>query len=88
MPGSFSGHAARITWQYHTAADITGYRITVDDITKDWTLTATLATSDAYALGQRPLVFVAPTKRGAVRCEIRSLVVRDDGTVFARLAKE
>jgi len=75
-------------WQYHTAAEVTRYRITVDEITKEWTLSATLATTDAYALGQRPLVFVAPTRGGAVTCPILSLVVRDDGTMLARLAKE
>jgi len=56
------GAAATLVWGYQTAADLRGWRIVKD--ANGWTLTATLASLNAYASRRTPLYFTAPRDQG------------------------
>ena len=49
-----------------------GYRVARDGLAA-WTLTGRLVMADPYKLAQRPLVFVAPHKRGEWRWPMTNL---------------
>lgn len=67
------GVKAVIRWAYYNAAAINGYTVTRKDGT--WNLRATVVSSDAFKMAQRPLVFVAPHAKGEWRWPIESLRV-------------
>ena len=76
MPGgSISGVVGRIEWAYYVAAEIDGYVVTRSDDNR-WSLVGTPKGSpNTYHLRQRPLLFVAPTARGALCFPIESIDV-------------
>jgi hypothetical protein len=65
------GVVGRIDWGYFAAAAINGYTVTLDQESGRFQLRATVVTHDAFKLTQRPLVFVAPTKRAEWRFAIQ-----------------
>lgn len=79
---SITGVHGRIEWAYRVAATIHGYTVTRDGA--HWSLRATLTTADAFALRQRPLLFVAPHAKGAWLWPITDCQ-RHDQTVTAQL---
>lgn len=72
MPHALSirGVNGSVRWSYHTAAVLQGWSVTPNPDKKTFTLKATMATSDAFKLTQRPLVFVAPLNGGAWELDI------------------
>lgn len=79
------GVVGQIKWSYYNAAAIHGYTVRRDKTSHQWSMTGTVVASDAFKLSQRPLMFVAPHKRGAWKWEIRSLEIQA-GTVRATLS--
>lgn len=59
--------APAILWAYHQAAELKSWTILRSERRKagkwEWTLTATIATADAFCLGQTPLRFVSPRRQ-------------------------
>lgn len=78
------GVIGQIKWSYYIAAGVHGYTVTRDKQTKVWSLVATVVVSDAFKMAQRPLIFVAPHKKGEWRWEIVSHQLVN-GTVRATL---
>jgi len=72
---------------WHTAAELTGYVITVDRASRRLVLAGRVVASDAHVLAQTPLEFVIPTKYGARRWPIESLTVTE-GQLTARLGAQ
>lgn len=83
-PGTFRGARGLVKYAYLVAAEVTGFVITFDKQTRGGTLGATVVTSVPHWLTQTPLVFVVPTKAGAVRWPIETLTIAD-GRLTARL---
>jgi hypothetical protein len=75
--GGIRGAGAVVKWNYHTAASLTAYTVSRDDVGV-WQLYATVVEADPYLLTQRPLIFVAPHKRGAFRWPIETWDMADD----------
>lgn len=83
------GAIARVVWGYHVGAELVDYTLAPDVLAKGaWTLTGRATTRDPYVLAQAPLVFVAPTKHGALRWGLASVRVTADGAVFGRFIQE
>lgn len=82
-----SGARGLIKWEYQTAATITKYQVTPMEgrIDGPWTLEGTIAVGNAYCLGQRPLLFVAPLKATSWQWEILELTLGDAGHLTAKL---
>ena len=73
--GTIRGVVGRIEWAYHVAAEVEGYVVTRGDDQR-WRLVATPKGSpNTFQLRQRPLLFVAPTDRGAMVFPIESIDV-------------
>lgn len=53
-----TGEVGRLHWGYHLAAFVRAWTVTRTE--GQWTLSATVESSDDYRLAQRPLVFVTP----------------------------
>ena len=76
------GVIGRLEWGYFTAAAIHGYMVTrTADV---WYLRASVVSTDAYKLAQRPLIFVAPTKGGEWRWTVRHYTLAA-GTLTAEM---
>ena len=67
-----TGVAGTIKWHYYTAAAINNYTVTRSK-RGDWSMAAIVVLSDAYKMAQRPLVFIAKTKRGEWRWPVLSI---------------
>jgi hypothetical protein len=67
------GESASLLWGYHTAAALTSWRISRPENATKWTLTATVANSDAFKARQRPLLFTAPHEKGRWCWEVQEL---------------
>jgi len=67
----------RVKLAYQTAAELTGYVITIDPARR-LTLSGTIVASNPFLLTQTPLVFVVGTKVGACRWPVQTVTVRDD----------
>lgn len=75
--GTIDGVVATIKWHEYTAAAVNGYRVMAPAPRQgrpQWTLTATIVLADAFKMSQRPLEFVAKTKRGKWRWPIDTYV--------------
>lgn len=64
------GILGRVQWHYVTAAEVQGYTVSRAEGAPDWELTATITAANRFRLSQWPLMFVAPTTRGAFRWAI------------------
>lgn len=62
-----------LRWGYQAAAVLRAWTLTKVDA--GWTLTATVVSTDAFRVAQRPLVFVAPHATGAWRWPIGELQI-------------
>jgi len=82
----YRGVIGQITWSYHVAAAVHGYVATINKRTHGGRLRATVVTSDAFKLTQRPLYFVAPHRAGAFRWRIDTIEIDTLGTVLATLS--
>jgi len=71
---------------YHTAAEVSGFVITVDPATRRLTLGGQVHARSPW-LTARPLVFVVTTKAGALRWPIDTLAVDAGGQVVASLGE-
>jgi len=80
--GAITGVVGRIEWSYFVAAAINGYTVTRNGT--EWALRATVVSSDAFKLRQRPLIFVAPHNKGEWRWAIRALSL-ENGRLVADL---
>jgi hypothetical protein len=70
------GVRGAVKWGYHIAAAVDDYTITVSPPPeRRWTLAARLTTTNAFALGQTPLVFEAPVARSVFRFRITAIAV-------------
>lgn len=58
-----TGTAASLRWSYHTAATVRAWTVQRDD-DGVWRLTATVTSSDAFRLTQRPLTFEVTHQHG------------------------
>lgn len=67
------GLVGQVMWGYHLAGSVSQWTVSKSD--GAWSLSATVVSSDAFRLSQRPLVFVAPHKDGAWRWPIVSLQI-------------
>lgn len=73
--GSIEGVVGRIEWAYCVAAEIEGYVVTRSP-DNQWSLVATpKGLPNTFQLRQRPLLFVAPTERGAMCWPIETIEV-------------
>ena len=79
-----AGARGLVKYAWHTAAELTGFVITVDPATRVLTLGGTVVESNPYWLAAAPLTFIVPTKTGALRWPIEAWTVTD-GRVVARL---
>ena len=52
------GDTATIRWAYYNAAGISGYTLTKDPVTKEWSATGTMLIADPFKLSRSPLLFV------------------------------
>jgi hypothetical protein len=78
-----TGVVGRVQWSdYAVAADVSGYRITRTGA--EWSLRATVTSSNPFRMAQAPLTFIAPTERGTWRWPILSCEIRE-GELIARL---
>jgi hypothetical protein len=69
-PRQITGVHASVRWQYFVAAQLRGYVVTFDQAAKQWSVVATVAESDAFAMTQTPLLFIAPFQQGEWRWPI------------------
>lgn len=83
MQACVRGVVGLVKWSYYHAAAINGYTVT-RKTDGTWALRATVVTSDAYKLAQRPLIFVAPHEHGQWAWEMRSHSL-DGGVLRATL---
>jgi len=66
------GRLARLTWGYFDAATMSRYTLTRLSLTPErWSLRAAVVSVDAFKARQKPLMFVAPHKRGEWRWPVR-----------------
>lgn len=63
-----------MSWAYHTAAELANYTISRDE-NGARTLRATVTSSNAFRLTQRPLTFVVTLAAGVWRWPIESLQI-------------
>lgn len=69
-----SGVFASLRWGYHPAATLNAWTVTrVDD--QAWSLTATVVSSDAFRVSQRPLALEAPHEKGLWKWPITELQI-------------
>lgn len=71
------GVTATIYWGYQLAGTVRDWTA-VRSLAEPGTVTATVVTSDAFRVSQRPLTFVVPHKHGAWRWPIAELQIADD----------
>lgn len=77
------GLDARLQWGYYAAGTLGAWSVTTAEDGRV-TLTATVVSTDAFRVSQRPLVFVAPHARGVWSWPILELQV-SGATLSARL---
>jgi hypothetical protein len=77
------GVNGQIKWSYHVAAELNGYTVSRTP-EKTWSMRGTVKQADAFRLGQRPLMFIAPHKGGEWRWPIESITY-EGNTVSASL---
>jgi len=70
--GTIRGARGLVKFAYLTAAEVTGFVIARDDLTRAWIVQGTVAASDSYLLTFPGLEFVVPHKGGAWRWRIES----------------
>jgi hypothetical protein len=81
-PG-LTGAVGLIKSSYHTAATVTQYQITRDELSGAFVLTGTVTSSDPYLLQHEALAFVIP--RMKARWAIETITVTTSGQVRAQL---
>lgn len=74
MAVTVRGVDASLRWGYQSAAILRAWTVTKDDHGV-WSLAASVVSTDAYRVAQRPLVFVAPHATGAWRWPIETLQI-------------
>jgi hypothetical protein len=77
------GELGLIKAAYHTAATVTRYAITRDELSGAWVLTGTVTGSNPYWLQHPALAFVVP--RMHLRLAIETLTLTPAGQLRARL---
>jgi hypothetical protein len=82
--GVLTGESGWIEYGYDAAATLEKYTVTRNQTTGEYVLAARCVASNAYALTQRPLVFVVPTVRGDLRWPVLEFTVEGEA-VWARL---
>jgi hypothetical protein len=81
VPLTVRGVEARVLWGYTTAAALGAWTAIKPDDGGPWTLTATVVTSNAFALdagqrdAQRPLTFLVQTAKGQWRWPVVTLQI-------------
>jgi hypothetical protein len=81
MLTGITGIHGAVRWSYFTAAAIHGYSLTPHGSPpgSEWLLSAHVTDVDAFKLAQRPLIFVAPHNKGAIRWPVLALELAGDG---------
>lgn len=82
MAVAIRGVVGQIKWAFYVAAAINGYTVTRE--AEQWTLRATVVSSDAFKLSKRPLLFVAPHAQGEWVWPIQSFQI-ESGLLRAAL---
>jgi hypothetical protein len=85
---AMTGVVGLIKWSYYNAAAINGYtvlRTKAADGTIAWSLVAAVVMSDPFKLSQKPLMFVAPLKRGGLRWPVLAFDIDKSNTLTAKL---
>lgn len=83
MPGlSLRGATGSIRWGYHVAAQLRDWTVTPSK-DKPWALRASIVTSDAFKVQQRPLTFATKVGVEELALSIQSLQI--NGTTLTAL---
>jgi hypothetical protein len=82
MAVTVNGVLGEVRWSYQLAGTLRGWTVTQD--AGVWSLTGTLAQTNAFRLSQQPLAFVAPLVKGVWKWPIQTLQIAD-GTLTACL---
>lgn len=80
---TITGVTASLKWGYYLAGTLGAWTVTKTDA-GTWTLAATVVSTDAGRIAQRPLTFVAPHQGGAWRWPVTELAIAD-GALTATL---
>lgn len=78
MPVTVRGVNASLRWGYAQAAALRDYTVVREDEHKQWSVSATVVSSDAFRIAQRPLAFIAPHAKGVWRWPIQELQISGD----------
>ena len=78
------GVVGQIKWRAYNAAAVNGFTVSRSYPDHRWTLRGAVVNSDKFKLSLKPLMFVAPTKKGDIYWPIQDYEIKD-GRVQASL---